>query len=88
MSDVPSTPTTTSTSGTVDLAIDGMSCGHCVAAVRDALGDVDGVAVERVGVGAATIHVGPEGADAVRAAIHAVSDAGYPARVTAPRAGA
>lgn len=36
-------------------AIKGMSCGHCLASVRQALDGVNGVQVEDVRVGAATL---------------------------------
>lgn len=42
------------------LQIDGMSCAHCVAAVRDALADVSGAAVESVEIGRAEVNAGPE----------------------------
>ena len=53
-----------------------MSCAHCVKAVRDALGELPGVQVQRVDVGAATVAYDPavarpEQIDA------AVRDAGY-----------
>ncbi len=37
------------------LSIEGMSCGHCVKAVTTALGDLPGVQVRDVTVGAAVI---------------------------------
>ena len=40
---------------TETLTIDGMSCDHCVRAVADALDGLDGVEVDDVRVGAATI---------------------------------
>jgi copper chaperone len=66
---------------TIRLSIQGMSCGHCVAAVRRALADVPGVQVKEVGIGGATIEV-PEPApvDAIQAA---VEDAGYFADLSA-----
>ena len=39
----------------VHLTIDGMSCGHCVRAVDQALKDVPGVQVEQVEIGSAVI---------------------------------
>ena len=39
----------------LELKITGMSCHHCVGAVRQALGGVQGVVVEAVDVGSATI---------------------------------
>ncbi len=58
------------------LRIEGMSCGHCVKAVRDALAEVEGVQVERVDVGEALVAYDP--AQTSPAAIgEAVRDAGY-----------
>jgi copper chaperone len=42
---------------TATISISGMSCGHCVSAVRKALGAVPGVVVEDVTVGSATVSV-------------------------------
>lgn len=61
------------------LAIDGMSCGHCVGAVRRALEELDGVQVESVRVGEAAVRYDPRTVttDAIASAI---SEEGYPAR--------
>lgn len=61
---------------TETLAIGGMSCRHCVAAVRTALEGVDGVTVEAVEVGSARVTLDPTrtGRDAVDAAVR---EAGY-----------
>jgi copper chaperone len=40
---------------TLTIEIDGMSCGHCAAAVRRALDGMEGVEVQEVSVGAATV---------------------------------
>ena len=40
---------------TETLTIDGMTCEHCVRAVRDALEGVDGVTVESVQIGEARV---------------------------------
>ena len=61
---------------TKTLKIDGMSCGHCVRAVRDALGEVPGVQVQRVDVGEATVQFDPAMARPEQIA-DAVRDAGY-----------
>lgn len=37
------------------LEIGGMSCGHCVKAVKDALAELDGVTAEEVRIGRATV---------------------------------
>ena len=42
---------------TETLAIDGMTCEHCVRAVHDALDGIDGVEVESVRVGEARVRV-------------------------------
>lgn len=58
------------------ITIEGMSCGHCVAAVREALAALPGVTVENVGIGSAKLAYDPNQTtiDAIRAAIE---DAGY-----------
>ena len=73
---------------TVRLAIEGMSCGHCVAAVTEALQAVPGVTVDRVAIGAATV-VLPAGGASAADVVHAVREAGYEARVgrALPQAG-
>ena len=72
-------PTTTSTER-VHLTIDGMSCGHCVAAVSRALEALPGVAVGLVAVGAAALTLDPQAAS-TDDVIAAIDDAGYQARV-------
>ena len=58
------------------LKIDGMSCGHCVTAVKKALLDLDGVTVESVAVGTATVQYDPAVASPEKIA-EAIGDAGY-----------
>lgn len=65
------------------LNIDGMSCGHCVAAVRKALEHLDGVTVQQVAIGSATVEYDPAVASPDKI-VEAVNDAGYTA---APAAG-
>lgn len=61
---------------TMELKISGMSCGHCVNAVKDALSELDGVDVRRVEIGSATVDYDP--ARTSRAAIEgAIEEAGY-----------
>jgi copper chaperone len=62
------------------IAIEGMSCGHCVAAVKGALGRLDGVQVQEVKVGSATVKYDPRTVTAERIA-QAVEDEGYAAQV-------
>ena len=60
---------------TETLAIEGMSCTHCVAAVRGAIESVPGAAVLSVEVGRAEVSLSPE---ADRAAVAgAIEDAGF-----------
>ena len=74
-----STPATSPTRE-VDLAISGMSCGHCVAAVRDALEQVPGVAVQQVAIGTASVALDPASVSTATV-VAAVQDAGYDARI-------
>ena len=64
------------TTETLTLRIDGMSCAHCVRAVRDALAEVPGATVERVDVGGATVAYDPLRTSPAQLA-DAVRDAGY-----------
>lgn len=60
------------------LSIDGMSCGHCVRTVTEALSGVPGVKVYSVAVGSAEIDAA--GPNAANDAIAALGDAGYTAK--------
>ena len=60
------------------LEVAGMSCGHCVNAVRQALAEVPGVKVEDVHIGSATVAF-DETKATVGDLVDAVSDAGYEA---------
>jgi len=62
------------------LRIDGMSCGHCVEAVRRALAALPGVQVEAVQIGWARVRF-DETATSPTALAVAVSDAGYSLRL-------
>lgn len=64
---------------TTSLAIDGMSCGHCVAHVRKALAAIPGVQVDDVAIGSATIRHAADAASAEDIA-KAVRSAGYTVR--------
>ncbi|MCU0627840.1 MAG: cation transporter [Gemmatimonadaceae bacterium] len=60
----------------LQLDVDGMSCQHCVRAVRHALDGVPGVEIDRVEVGHVAVHYDP--ARTTSAAIgEAIRDAGY-----------
>ena len=61
---------------TETLQIEGMSCGHCVKAVAQALADVDGVTVDEVTMGTARVRY--EASDAMHARlVEAVEEEGY-----------
>jgi copper chaperone len=66
----------------VALTIGGMSCQHCVRAVREALESVPGVTVSRVDIGSAEVTFDPTQSSAAAIA-EAVTDAGYDARPAA-----
>lgn len=61
---------------TQSLTIGGMSCGHCVMSVRRALESIDGVTVDEVRIGQATVQFDESGVSADVVA-EAVRDAGY-----------
>ncbi len=61
------------------LQLDGMSCGHCVAAVRKTL-EHAGVTVKEVEIGSARIAYDPA-AVRLEAVTAALEEEGYPARV-------
>lgn len=60
------------------LEVAGMSCGHCVHAVREALTALPGVKVEGVSIGSASVSY-DETKVTVGELVDAVSDAGYEA---------
>ena len=64
------------------LEVTGMSCNHCIQAVRDALGSVPGVKVEAVQVGSASVSY-DESKAKVGDLIDAVYNAGYEANEAA-----
>jgi copper chaperone len=64
------------------IAIQGMSCGHCVAAVRGALAGLDGVQVQEVQIGSAKVVYDPAAVTPERIA-QAIEDEGYAAHVPA-----
>lgn len=63
---------------TVTLQVGGMSCGHCVKAVQQAITSVEGATAESVDIGKATVAFDPS-RTSVGAVIDAVADAGYEA---------
>ena len=60
----------------IKLKIDGMSCGHCVSAVDKALKAVNGVQVEQVAIGSATVSYDPA-TTSTEKITRAIEDEGY-----------
>lgn len=61
---------------TMDLKIEGMSCGHCVMAVKKELSKLTGVTVESVEVGKARVQIDETAVTPDRLS-KAVEEAGY-----------
>ncbi len=61
---------------TLKLAIEGMSCGHCLNAVNRSLTGLAGVTIKSVAVGRAELEFDPAVLDSSRI-IAAIGDAGY-----------
>ncbi len=71
---------------TIGLAINGMSCGGCVARVRKVLDGIHGIEHAHVTVGSATLTLGAGDRAAILGlATTALAAAGYPARLTPDR---
>lgn len=64
------------------LQVDGMSCGHCLNAVNQALGRIPGVTIESVRIGRAELRFDP-GVTTPAQIREAVEEAGYGASVMA-----
>ncbi len=62
----------------VELTIEGMTCDHCVRAVKNRLASTPGVEVERVEVGSAVIRLHP-GTTNLEQVEDAIADEGYTA---------
>jgi len=63
---------------TLNLSITGMSCGHCVARVKETLDALPGVHAEQVTIGTASVSYDAK-AQSAETIARAVSEAGYPA---------
>jgi len=61
---------------TAELKIEGMSCGHCVMAVKKELGKLTGVEIDEVQIGSARVRL-DEKTIAVEQLNQAVEKAGY-----------
>lgn len=66
-------------SKTVHISIDGMSCGHCVKTVRQALESVQGVQVRSVEIGRAVVDLDETVVEAERVA-EAIEERGFAVR--------
>lgn len=60
----------------LSMQISGMTCGHCVKSVRDALTSVPGVEVEQVAIGSATVRFDEKKSDIAQIK-QAVTEEGY-----------
>jgi len=67
---------------TLKLTIDGMSCGHCLNRVQQALGTIPGVQLTSVQIGRASLEYDPA-QYAPEAIAEVVTKAGYTAHVIA-----
>ncbi|HYE94716.1 MAG TPA: cation transporter [Rubricoccaceae bacterium] len=67
---------------TITLRIEGMTCGHCVRAVENALSALPGVEVEAVEIGRAEVRYDPAQTDRVQIA-RAIEEEGYTAHLAA-----
>jgi copper chaperone len=61
---------------TEEFRIEGMSCGHCVEAVKRALNETEGVEIHEVEIGTAKVNYDPQVTDREKIAA-AIADAGY-----------
>lgn len=61
---------------TTTIAINGMTCSHCVRAVQKALESVPAITTNNVGIGSATVTYDPA-TGSLAAAEAAIEDAGY-----------
>lgn len=66
---------------TVTFQVSGMSCGHCVSAVKQALTEVPGVKIENVVIGQAVVSYEPATTKTTDIT-DALKDAGYGAHAT------
>jgi copper chaperone len=69
---------------TINIQIEGMSCGHCLNAVRGALSEAEGVRVESVQMGTARVTYDEKITDPAKIEA-AIAEAGYSASAFSPR---
>jgi copper chaperone len=65
----------------ISLRIDGMTCGHCVGAVGRALRELEGVELEGVEIGSATLRHDPT-RTGVEKIVRALGEEGYTVRAS------
>ena len=65
----------------ITLHVDGMTCGHCLRAVQQALQGIPGATVQTVQMGRAVVVTTTDGPTG-EALAHLVAKAGYPATAT------
>jgi copper chaperone len=63
--------------------ISGMTCNHCVMAVKKELSKIEGLAVKEVQIGSAVVEA-PDGAELLAAITAAVEEAGFTVLRTEP----
>ncbi len=68
---------------TIDLQVQNMSCGACVAHVKKALAPIEGISDVVVDLASGLVHVSGASVDNVAPIIAALTDAGYPAQLSA-----
>lgn len=59
-----------------EIKISGMSCGHCVSAVKKALSTIHGITVKDVQIGKAVVNI-DDGSEALQKVITSIEAAGY-----------
>ena len=64
---------------TIDLQVQNMSCGACVAHVKKALAPIEGISDVAVDLASGHVHVSGDSVDNVASIIAALTEAGYPA---------
>ena len=62
---------------TEEFKIEGMSCGHCIEAVKRALNEVEGVEHHEVEIGVARVNFDPQVTDREKIG-EVIEEAGYP----------
>lgn len=61
---------------TLNLTIEGMTCGHCVMGVKKELSKIEGLTIDSVEIGKASVTI-DESKVTENTLVHAVDEAGY-----------